>query len=110
MVILLVLFFPLGVWLPRNEAEARLLASRSAVQRQPKRAPIRGRLPGRILRWEPKPRVVPTPLNISNAFSRKPMPLQRHQVLSVLFFAVKACTSRCSPPGGENDPAAFAKR
>jgi len=32
MVILLVLFFPLGVWLPRNEAEARLLASRSAVR------------------------------------------------------------------------------
>ncbi len=46
--ILLVLFFPLGVWLPRNEAEARLLASRSGVQRQPKRAPIRCRLRGRI--------------------------------------------------------------
>jgi len=29
-----------GVWLPRNGAEARLLASRSGVQRQPKRAPI----------------------------------------------------------------------
>ena len=38
------LFFLLGVWLPRNGAKARLLASRSGVQRQPKRAPIRGRL------------------------------------------------------------------
>jgi hypothetical protein len=33
--------------------------------------------------------------DINNAFSRKPMPLQRHVVLSVLFFAVKVCTSRC---------------
>ena len=40
--ILLVLFFPLGVWLPRNEAKARLLASRSGVTRQPKRAPFGG--------------------------------------------------------------------
>ena len=40
----LALFFPLGVWLARNGAEARLLASRSGVQRQPKRAPIRCRL------------------------------------------------------------------
>ena len=24
--------------------------------------------------------------------------------------AGKACTTRCSPPGGENDPAVFAKR
>ena len=31
------LFLLLGVWLPRNEAKARFLASRSAVQRQPKR-------------------------------------------------------------------------
>src|ERR1700719_455737 len=100
--ILLVLFFPRGVWLPRNEAKASE-ASRSAVQRQPKRAPIRGRLRGRILRWWPKPSVVPSPLNISNAFSRKPIPLQRHAVLSVLFFAVIACTSRCSPPGGADD-------
>ena len=29
------------------------------------------------------------------------MPLQRHAMLSVLFFAGKACTTRCSPPGGE---------
>ena len=29
---LLVLFFPVGVWLPRNGAKARLLASRSAVR------------------------------------------------------------------------------
>jgi hypothetical protein len=28
----LVLFFPLGVWLPRNGAKARLLASRSGVR------------------------------------------------------------------------------
>ena len=34
------LFFPLGVWLSRNGAKASV-ASRSAVQRQPKRAPIR---------------------------------------------------------------------
>lgn len=33
------LFFPLGVRLSRNGAKARLLASRSVVQRQPKRAP-----------------------------------------------------------------------
>ena len=51
--ILLVLFVPLGVWLPRNGAKARL-ASRSGVQRQPKRAPIRWRLRGRILKWWPK--------------------------------------------------------
>ena len=41
MVILLVLFFLLGVWLPRSEAKARFV-SLSVVQRQPKRAPIRG--------------------------------------------------------------------
>jgi len=34
-----VVLSPWGFWLPRNEAEARLLASRSAVERQPKRAP-----------------------------------------------------------------------
>ena len=36
----MVLFFLLGVWLARNGAKASL-ASRSGVQRQPKRAPMR---------------------------------------------------------------------
>jgi len=49
-----VLLFPLGVWLARNGAKASV-ASRSAVQRQPKRAPIRGWFRGRILKWWPKP-------------------------------------------------------
>jgi hypothetical protein len=39
--ILLVLFFPLGVWLLLHSAAARQEASLRSVPRQPKRAPIR---------------------------------------------------------------------
>src|SRR6266550_7899144 len=71
---------PLGGWLARNGAKA-IVASRSAVQRQPKRAPIRGWLRGRILKWWPKPSGGPTPLNINNASLQKPKRLLRREGL-----------------------------
>ena len=49
------LFFLLGVWLARNGAKARL-ASRSEVQRQPKRAPMRRGSRGLIPKWSLKPK------------------------------------------------------
>ena len=92
---LLVLFFPLGVWLPRNGAEARLLASRSEVQRQPKRAPIqrpfRGRIPKSLLRRSGGP----TQRSTNNASYKKPKSLRRREVAWALFSAVKVCIRLC---------------
>ena len=72
------MFFPLGLWLPRNGAEASV-ASRSAVQRQPKRAPMRGRTRGLIPKWSPNPSGAPTPRNTNWASCRKPRPPLPHR-------------------------------
>ena len=90
--ILLVLFFPLGLWLARNGAKASE-ASRSAVQRQPKRAPAPGRSRRRIPKWLPSQSVVPSPLNTNSASCRKPKMLQPHQVASARCFAAKGLYS-----------------
>ena len=51
----LLVFFPRGLWLARNRAKASE-ASRSAVERQPKRAPAPGRSRLLIPKWLPKPK------------------------------------------------------
>ena len=66
------------VRLSRNEAEASV-ASRSAVERQPKRSPAQRRLHGQILRSSLNQSGGPTPLNINNASLKKPKWLLRHE-------------------------------
>ena len=88
------LFLLLGVCLPRNEAKARLLASRSAVQRQAKRAPI-----GSIA--QPDPEVIAKAKRRTYTAEYKQRILEEAEAVaatrggSVLSFAGKVCTPRC---------------
>ena len=90
------LFFLLGVWLARNGAKARLL-SRSEVQRQPKRAPMRRGSRGLIPKWSLKQSGAPSLRNINLASCRKPRPSLLGEVVSERSCAEKACTRRCWP-------------
>ena len=55
-----------GLWLARNGAKASE-ASRSAVERQPKRSPARRRSRRLIPKWLPNPSGVLSPRSINNA-------------------------------------------
>ena len=98
-----VVSFLLGVWLARNRATARLL-SRSEVQRQPKRAPMRRGSRGLIPKWSLKQSGVPSLRNINLASCRKPRPSLLGEVVSERSCAEKACTRRCWQPGGASGP------
>src|SRR5205814_10098890 len=84
--------------------EARLLASRSGVQRQPKRAPIRCRLRGGIAKYLRKRRGGPTQRSTNNASYKKPKSLRRREVALAPFSAAKVCTRLCCRTGGETVP------
>ena len=97
------LFFLLGLWLARNGAKASE-ASRSAVERQPKRAPIRRRAS------RPDPEVVAKPKRRTYTAEYKQRILQeaetslRYPAGSARFSAGKVCTRPCCPIGGANGP------
>ena len=99
------LFFPLGLWLARNGAKASE-ASRSAVQRQPKRRPAPGRSRRLIPKWLPDPSAVPSLRSTNNASCKKPKRLPPHQAALALCSAAKDCTRRCWPIGGVSGPTA----
>jgi transposase len=89
----LLVFFPRGLWLARNGAKASE-ASRSAVERQPKRAPAPGRSRLLIPKWLPKPNAAPIPRSTNNASWSRLRLLLPYLVASALCFAAKVCTRR----------------
>jgi hypothetical protein len=101
-------FFLQGLWLARNGAEASE-ASRSAVQRQPKRAPI----PARASR--PDPEVVAKPKRRTYTAEYKQRILLEAEAAAATpggvgaLSAGKVCTRRCWPIGGANGPMASAR-
>jgi hypothetical protein len=104
-----VLFFLLGVWLARNGANEANEVSRSEVQHQPKRAPARRRLGGRIRRSSLEQNDGPTRQNINNAFSKKRRRQRLPEVVSALCFVERACTPDSSMFGAANETKASAK-
>ena len=91
-----------GVWLARNGAKARLL-SRSEVQRQPKRAPMRRGSRGLIPKWSLKQSGAPSLRNINLASCRKPRPSLLGEVVSERSCA-ESFGRRRRQPGGASGP------
>ena len=88
------------VRLARNGAKASLLASRSGVQRQPKRAPRRHH--SRIPKWWPKPSDALSPRSINNASCKKPTVRRPLQAVLARFSVVRVCILRTWSAGGES--------
>ena len=89
------------VRLARNGAKANGV-SRSEVERQPKRAPLRCRRRTRIPKWWPKPSDALSPRSINNASCKKPTVRRPLQAVLARFSVVRVCILRTWSPGGES--------
>ncbi len=103
------LFFPLGVWLARNGAKASE-ASRSAVERQPKRAPAAASAS------RPDPEVVAKAKRRSFTAEYKQRILQEAEAVAAtpggvgaLLAPRRTCTRRCWQLGGASGPMASSR-